>query len=135
MSLRIWHPCYDPEFISSKIEMEPKHAWKANTPRRSPDGHFVEGVYDSTYCSFPLNDSSDVSLPVYIKKCSRSLYRHKDFFHDIRASGGRVEYFIGLFLQNDSGETFDVTLLKDLADLQIELGLCLYLPESNTELL
>lgn len=113
--------------------MEAKFKWKAGAERKTPEGTPLAGVYETTYCCFDLEHSKNIGLADFLKRCNRNLYKHKDFFNSIRSTGGDLEYFIGWFTDKDSGETFDLELLQQMAELGIDLALCVY-PQRENEL-
>jgi hypothetical protein len=53
----------------------------------------------------------------------------RSFLHRIRAEGGRVEFFIGWFFDNQSGEVLTHQCLALAGDLQIDLSFDIYPPE------
>jgi hypothetical protein len=56
---------------------------------------------------------------------------HKHFFHQIRSQGGKVELFVGWFLDGQSGGVFSHDLLARMADLKIDLSLDVYPPDRS----
>ncbi|WP_300159643.1 hypothetical protein [Solidesulfovibrio sp.] len=130
ISLRIRHPYYDPDYISASLGFEPEYKWKANSKRMAPDGQPLQGTYEETYCSFDLKPQDDVSLVDFIAKSNKILSRCEQFFQELRFTGGKVEYFIGMFFAGDAGEIFDINLMKGLVELGIDIAVCFYLPDS-----
>ena len=126
VSLRVHHPDLDPEKIINILGIKAEFKWKAGTKRKTPRGRSLTGVYDSTYCCFELKHSKEVRLVDFLKRYNRKLYKQKDFFETIRSTGGKLEYFIGWFFDKDSGEIFDLELLKQLVELGIDLSLSVY---------
>jgi hypothetical protein len=74
-----------------------------------------------------------MSLPSAVADLLDQLAAHTSFFHQVRGEGGRVELFIGWFLDGHTGELFTPDLLGRLADLKIDLSLCLYPPDQETD--
>lgn len=126
VSLRFRHPSLDPDDICRKLGMETKTKWKAGAARKTPTGIPLKGVYETTFCSFRLEHSKNIGLADFLKRCNHKLNKYKEFFDSIRSSGGNLEYFIGWFADKDSGETFDLELLQQVAELGIDLALCVY---------
>lgn len=56
----------------------------------------------------------------------RSIGSHRTLFHRVRSEGGRVEFFIGWFMEHMTGEQLDADLLARAGDLSIDLSLNLY---------
>jgi hypothetical protein len=71
--------------------------------------------------------------PVCRSELLDQLAPHGSFFHRVRAEGGQVELFIGWFLDGHTGDLFTLDLLGRLADLKIDLSLCLYPPDPETD--
>jgi hypothetical protein len=116
----------DPEKICNRLGLVASRMWTAGSQRRTPTGTPLDGVNAESYCSFRLEPPDEVGLVDFLKNFSAGLYRHKDFFEEIRSTGGRLEYFIGLFLDVNSGVVFDFDLHSKLAELKIDLSLDLY---------
>lgn len=123
VSLRVSHPTKMPEEICNVLKMEPRYKWAVGAPRETPKGAPLKGIYDSTYCSFRLDHAKEVGLAQFLRQCNKTLGAHRDFFRQIRLTGGSSEYFVGWYSKANSGELFTAELLKELADLQIDLGL------------
>ena len=126
VSLRITHPKMSPEEICKTLGLKAKHKGKVGMPRKTPKGTSLEGVYEYTYCTFGLKHPQKIGLEEFLKSCNEKFYKHKEYFDLINSTGGKLEYFIGWFFDRSSGETFDLELLRQLADLGIELGLNVY---------
>jgi len=58
--------------------------------------------------------------------------KYKNVFKKVREGGGTVEFFVGWFIERNSGETFNQGVLKGLAELQIDLALDIYPDHSST---
>ncbi len=126
VSIRVWHPKMDAEEISNRLGLVASRMWTAGSQRKTPTGTPLDGVYTESYCSFRLEPPDKVGLVDFLKSFSEGLYRRKDFFEEIRSTGGRLEYFIGLFFEVNSGVVFDFDLHSKLAELKIDLSLDLY---------
>lgn len=128
VSLRIRHPNMDVGLISKKLGLKPWITNQAGSQRRTPKGNLLDGIYESTYCSFRLEHSRDISLVDFLKECNERFNMYSDFLKEINASGGSVEYFIGWYCETDGnvGEAFDLELLTQLVALGIELDIDFY---------
>jgi len=123
VSFRIRHPEMNPDDICKTLGLEANHKWRAGSKRVTPKGTPLEGTYDVTYCSFKLKSNNLTELADFLKKCNESFYKHKDFFNKIHSTGGSLEYYVGLFVEDNFGEVFDVDLMKELVDLNINLSI------------
>jgi hypothetical protein len=137
ISLRIWHPTIDPEDITKKLKMSPNRTWIAGAQRTTPKGTMLKGNYKESYWYATIHDdeelySDDIELEKYIEKFTKSIEIHSEFFNEIRASKGRVEYFVGLYVDSNSGIELPYSLLSFLGELGIDLSFDIY-PEKKEE--
>jgi hypothetical protein len=126
VSLRIVHPEMDPNEISKVLGLRAKYSWKAHTQKKTPKGQPLEGLYDASYCSFDLENSNGIELSDFIKLCNIKFSSYKSFFNQIYSTGGELEYFIGWYSDENSGEIFDLELLEQLVELKIKLSFDFY---------
>lgn len=116
----------DPDIICAELQLEAKHKWKSGAQRKTPNGELLNGIYPETYCSFKLAHEPQVELTDLMTGMNARLKAHKELLESIRASGGELEYFIGMYFDECSGEVFDYQVLGELAELKINLALDLY---------
>jgi len=126
ISLRIFGKSIDPLEISDRFDLQPKWSHKIGEARKTPKGRALDGFYESSYCSFQLSIKKNERLHDAINDAIDFFIPHKDLFHRIRNDGGRAEFFIGWYSENNTGEIFDFTLLGRLHELQIDLALDVY---------
>jgi hypothetical protein len=126
LSFRIRHPQMDAEKICLQLGLKAKHKWTAGNQRKTPKGDLLEGTYDESYCSFPLDHDDEAELADLIRSSTQSLKPHEKFLQLISSTGGRLEYFIGWYSDGNSGEEFDADLINQLASLRIGLSFDFY---------
>ncbi len=126
VSLRIISQTVDPSEICSQLNLEPKWKYKMGDPRENPKGIALGGVYDCSYCSFPITPQNNEELHEVLDRVVDNLLQHEPLFCRIRKGGGRIEFFIGWFSVGNTGDTFSNNLLKKLGVLQIDLALDVY---------
>jgi hypothetical protein len=126
VSLRIVHPTIDPEEISMRLALQPRISGKAGNARKTPNGDPLKGRYESSYWVYPISQKSDEDLTDLLEDFTVGLEPHRDFLLDLRATGGRLEYFIGWFSGKNSGTVFEYDLLSKIASLQIDISLDVY---------
>jgi len=85
---------------------------------KNPDTYWTAHVIEGK--------SPDNGLPVVINDVLDRLVTHKDLFHRICSEGGKVELFVGWFLDDQGGDIFNRDLLARMADLKIDLALDVY---------
>ena len=131
VSLRICHPFLELRDITNALSLKPTGGWAAGDLSVTPAGRPIpsRGTRKETYWhrrNLPL--SQKVRLGVSLKTLINRFSRHKRFFAKIRRDGGSVEFFVGWFIEQSSGDILDQEVLKGLSDLQIDLALDLYHP-------
>ena len=126
VSLRVVHPAMDPDVICEALEWEAKYRWKAGTPRRTPKGTPLEGVYKNSYCSFDVAKGDDGELAACLRTAVGRLEKHAAFLRQVRSEGGEIMFYVFLYPNGDTGETLDVDLLSRMAGMGIELGVNVY---------
>lgn len=112
--------------IAAKLGRMPKFAHNVGEVRKTPKGDLLTGVYRETYCSFEIGKGEISAIESDIQNLTASLMTIQSQIRSITATGGQLEYFIGCFIEGNSGMIFDAQLLYDLAALKISLGFDLY---------
>jgi hypothetical protein len=123
LSLRLSHPTLKATDIESALMMVAKRSWSVGEPRSTPIGNPLEGTNAHTYCTFQLSEGADERLVGEIGVWNQKLLEKKPFFDEFSASGGETEYFLGLFLNGNSG----FILPPEQMDLMRQLGIALSL--------
>lgn len=134
VSLRTFSIDVAPAEICAQLGLTPKWMRRIGEPRTNPAGLVLGGIYDESYCSFPIERKTDEDLADLLERVTEDLVKHADLFLRIRAGGGRSEFFIGWYSVGNTGNTFGSSLLKRLGDLGIDLALDVYgepVPETN----
>jgi hypothetical protein len=120
ISLRLWHPSMTAEEISSRLSLASTVQWDvgsfsgAGRPR------------EATYWSHRLAESQTGSIAIFIERYVEWLGPRGRFLNEVRMTGGRVEFFVGLFLDGSAGELFSWKLLRALGEAHIDLALDVY---------
>jgi hypothetical protein len=128
ISLRVRHPSLDPSEITSALHLDPGRTWRMGEPRATTKGAPLKGIYSETFWTktFVEGEFLDKELPAAVGEIVDQLVPHRSFFHRIRLEGGTAEFFVGWFFNRQSGGTFDCDLMARMADLKIDLSLCVY---------
>ena len=122
VSLQIWHPSADPDFIVHQIGREADSCHARGNQPRTPKGQLLEGTYPDNYCLFRLGEREDGELATFLEAAVAELTRLKPVFDDLRATGGRIVMGI-LWWTGPRGEVLPVDLLASIANLGIDLGI------------
>ena len=129
LSLRAVHPKMCVADIETALSMQ---AWVGNTAgeqRKTPKGNLLEGLYKNSYCSFELSKGASTDLNDQIGKWNAKFFPKKSFFQGFAASGGKFDYFLGLFLKTDSGFELSTEEMHAMQELRINLVFDIY-PDS-----
>lgn len=128
ISIRINHPSWPLDRITSLMKCAPEIGRSVGEERRTPKGKKLDGKNPETHWIKSLKYKGD-SLPDAIEKAISEFGRQSAVGREIRQSGGRVEFFIGWFFDKNGGDVLSAELLGRLADLGIDLSFDVYGPE------
>ena len=127
VSLRIWHPSADPSDLTAALGIEPDRCWRSGDARTTSKGRILEGFRENTYWVARVLESAPESyLADALQALVGQFSRHKGFFRKVRSEGGKVEFFVGWYIERNIGDEFDISLLAGLADLGVNLSLDIY---------
>jgi len=131
LSFRISHPSHDLSEVCRSLGLEPSRIWKKGDewPER---GRTNGRKPESSYCTITLgNRSRDPPLDKKIAAALELLKPHKAMLQRLSSSGGKFNFFVGWFLDDHTGESFDPQLMATIADLRIELQWDIYVPDTE----
>jgi hypothetical protein len=126
ISLRLRHPSMDPRDITKAIGMDARIQWKAGDRRVTPTGTLLEGNREDSYWCLSFPDDPLRSLADALETHVASLRDCTQFLDEFHASGGSAEFFIGWFVDRNSGDVLDWSLLHELAELHVSLSFDVY---------
>src|SRR5450432_3247062 len=127
ISLRLRHPVLTSAEISAALGMTPKRQARVATRRAVSDDFGGTAGATETYWSSEGRSGEDSQLLQVLEAFIAELEPHAPFLSSFRASGGRVELFVGWFASRRSGgDEIGYDLLKQLGDLQIDLSFDVY---------
>ncbi len=107
--------------ISESLGMEPDWGWTVGEPRKTPSGDALEGVRRNTYWLKRYEANDGESIADVVSRVLDDLEKSRDFLTNFTETGGRAEFFIGCF--QPPGDTFRWVLLKQLAEMRINLSI------------
>ena len=136
ISLRIWHPDLPHEEFSKIIGRHPKYSWTAGSPRFSSKGKPLGGTHKSSYWSTVLTTETTLSDPIELEQAIDVQIEHfsqlAEFFNKVRADGGKAEFFVGLFSDENVVIDIEPPVMGRLS--HAGLGICLdYYPWKRFE--
>ena len=129
LSLRIGHPMRDLSSLCAALGLVPTHIWKKGDERKTPRGRKLGGTRDSSYCTIRFGETSRQRLPEKIQAALSLLKPHRELLRELSSTGGEVSFFVGWFLEDNTGSYFDWKILDELVDLRIGLELDIYVPQ------
>jgi len=137
ISLRIWHPDMHHEEFTKTIGLYPRYSWTVGSPRFSAKGKPLGGVHKSSYWSTELTPETTLSENIEVEQALdaqiENLAQHAAFFNKVRVEGGKAEFFVGLFSDENIVVDIDPALMARLA--RAGLGICLdYYPWKRGEI-
>ena len=124
LSLRITHPSINPNEISEALKLEPALTHCVGEARKTPRGHPLKGHYKLSYWLHRLAEGDH--LIELVKLANDKLSRQEAFLNCLTETGGEIEYFVGCFVDSNTGGTLDWRLLQTCADLKINLSFDVY---------
>jgi hypothetical protein len=108
------------------IDLQPHISSSIGEPRVTPKGRPLQGVNSSTYCTFELAEGSDRRLMPALRASNARLISRARQIRSFLRSGGTLEYFIALFVDENSGLVLEPEIVKQAADLDIRLAFDIY---------
>ena len=122
LNIRIVHPSWDLEIVSSLLEWPAVRCWLSGEPRSAPDGTALLGKYkDSRWISESIYFSGRWFRKEVISTLDQIEKQHK-FFSELRESGGIIVIALSFPGSVNSGDVLDHSILKRFYDLGVDLG-------------
>jgi hypothetical protein len=121
----------NPDTITRKLGLQPSRKWMAGEPRSTPKGNKLKGINKETYWTAELHReksllSQKMALEVFLTEQLARLKKVEKYFRHIRKTGGRIEFFVGLFSEKNMGAEVPSSLLATMGKLGIDLSLDIY---------
>lgn len=132
ISFRITHPTLDLADAAKEIltipGIELGRMWKVGEKRTTPRGDLLEGVNRNSYCYFQFGDERKNALihedlEEAMEGFLDKLYPHKSLLHEIVETGGGLDFYIGMDVDQWIGLEFHDELIAKLAELKVSFGL------------
>ena len=134
VSLRANHPFRDLSFLAGLLSLERQFSWTAGEVPEVGLGPARGGVRNESYWSARVTkervSSDDQELEQTLERVASDVIRLSDSLADFFATGGTLNFFVGVYGVGNFGLVFPITLLQKLAGARIELQLDVYPGES-----
>ncbi|MEG2802621.1 hypothetical protein [Stenotrophomonas sp.] len=121
ITLRVTHPALCHEDIEASLQMSADIGHTVGTPRKTPTGDPLSGVYQRSVASFDLVEKTPGYLVHGVGDVLSLLRPHRDYFSRVVQEGGRVALYVGVFFEVMSGLRLDGELMSLLVEMSIEL--------------
>jgi len=126
ISLRAWHPILTADEISSRLELPSRFAHNVSEPRRSPSGQVLDGYYELSYVSMPLIRKKTIELDEELSLWCEVLEPREQILREIVCSGGKVEFYVSLFVSGLGGFELEQGLLARVGAMGLGLSVEIY---------
>lgn len=126
ISLRAWHPVLTADEISGRLELPAKFAHNVSEPRRTPSGGALSGHYDMSYASMPLIRKEAIELDEELSRWCEVLENRERTLREIFSSGGKVEFYVSLFVSGLGGFELEQGLLAKIGAMGLGLSVEIY---------
>lgn len=139
VSFRIRHPSNGLDRIYDNLQQVgiflPGRIWKVGEQRQTVDGKNLEGTYNELYCFLKLYrepQKSDKKTPSEaIRSVLESLHAVKNQLKELVDTGGRLEFFVGIYSEENSSVILSTDLMRQLANFEISLSFDIYPTDAN----
>ncbi|WAT14749.1 hypothetical protein [Xanthomonas fragariae] len=120
ISLRIWHPTSSSKLIIDKVGLNPKFSQDVGERRKNPNGSELDGFYKESYCTFVILEKVPGYFLDGVNSALPLLREKRAHFSQIRREGGRLDLFVGVFIESSSGFVLKTVEMNALVELEIE---------------
>lgn len=127
VSLRVFHPTRRAEEIATNVGLKGHILQSVGEPRKAPKGEKLNGIYDRTYVTFNLEETHKEGVVELLRKTLEvTLVGKTPYLSELVETGGKVEFFVGMFGDENIGLEIDAGLISDLASARIAVSLDIY---------
>lgn len=126
-SFRARHPTKTAQEVVDQFGLRPHVMQSVGAQRMTPKGDFLSGAYEISYVSFPLDVEKYDSVEEFLlDMLDADFLKDESHLSDFVSTGGRLDFFLGIFCENNGGIEFDPDLMARLAAKRVALGLDIY---------
>lgn len=138
ISFRLRHPSLNLTTVSQKLSqllpgISMGTLWNAGEEKITPRGRKLGTLNHESVMSFAFSHEAETSDQKTLEQSiSETLIKLKPcagLFHSFAKEGGSIEFFIGVFMDRNSGIIFKPELMRRIAALHAEIQLDIYPPD------
>jgi hypothetical protein len=127
VSLRVFHPTWPADEIIAHFGRKPTIANSAGEQRRTSKGTKLDERYSRTYVSFELETAQEAELEESLKsELASPMLADAAYLQTCTSTGGKIEFFVGVFLTGDSSIMLTPELTEALSRKKLTLRLDIY---------
>lgn len=119
--VRFRHPTKDLTFLSSLLDLPCSRSWVAGTPRQTPIGEPLSGVYADSYWYSRLDFPSEDGFGKQLVFAMDILVNAKERLYELKKSGGKIEIYLQLSGAVNNGDAIDSAVLNTMGELGVDL--------------
>lgn len=89
--------------LTQTLGLKPRVTQSVGERRTTPMGRPLKGFNKETFCVFPIATGQGTKLIAALRRMNEHLHGIKTQLARRRKSGGRYEYYVGIFLTGNGG--------------------------------
>ncbi len=126
MSLRLRHPTESVESLVLDIGVSPIILQSLGEQRQTLSGTLLEGVYEQSYCNYNLARRKPGYFVDELEQWIVRLEDFRDIFSKIKRENGRIDIYVGVFVESTGGFMLSSKAMISLGSLGIDLDVEYY---------
>ena len=126
ISLRAWHPKLLAVEITDVFGLPVEVSHSINDPRSAPNGRLLGGAYENTYVSMSMVRKKMVELDDELLLWIENIQSNREFIANLLTTGGEVEFYVSVFLDDSCGFSFGRSFISELARIGLGVSVEMY---------
>jgi hypothetical protein len=126
-SFRAFHPKKTAQEVIDQFGLQANFIHSVGSQRTTPKGTLLDGVYERTYVSFPLDIEENKSVEDFLMQIINAEFLdNEDYMNKFISSGGKLEFFLGIYCEDACGIELEQELIQKLAKKGVGVSLDIY---------
>lgn len=129
ISIQMFHPIFTTDKIKKYFDMTPDIEYCVNTPWILPNGKIINALHKRSYLCYdilPFQERDLEDAIDYINEYFEKKIKNKKFLKLFIQTGGTINYYIGLGINNYYAFELCPEILRRCKALNITLGIEIY---------